>query len=117
MLSPLSRPLYLLTALAFSFLAVYASQVAEGIFQEKDASRIVIDEWAGFLWAMLFIVPTFPHIVGAVALFRFFDIVKLFPARWFQDNLPGGYGVVLDDVAAGIYANICLQVLIRSGIF
>jgi phosphatidylglycerophosphatase A len=45
-------------------------------------------------------------------LFRFFDIVKPFPARLCQDRLPGGYGVVLDDVVAGIYANIVLQVLI-----
>lgn len=116
-LSPLSRPLYLLTVIAFSFLAVYASQVAEEIFQQKDSSRIVIDEWAGFLWTMLFIDPLPAHILGAVVLFRFFDVIKPFPARLFQDRMPGGYGVVMDDVAAGIYANVCLHILIRGGIF
>ncbi len=116
-LSPLSRPLYLLTVIAFSFLAVYASQVAEEIFRQKDSSRIVIDEWAGFLWAMLFIDPLPAHVLGAVVLFRIFDVMKPFPARLFQDRMPGGYGVVMDDVAAGIYANVCLHILIRGGIF
>jgi len=108
--------MYLLTIIAFSFLAVYISQEAEVIFREKDSSRIVIDEWAGFLWAMLFISPTAPNIIGAAVLFRVFDIVKPYPARLFQDKLPGGYGVVTDDVAAGIYANLCVHILIRGGI-
>ncbi len=106
-----------MTVVAFSFLAVYVSQAAEVIFQEKDSSRIVIDEWAGFLWAMLLIAPTTAHIIGAAALFRIFDVLKPYPARFFQDKLPGGYGVVMDDVAAGMYANLGMHILIRSGIF
>lgn len=86
------------------------------IFGQHDSPRIVVDEWAGFLWTMLFIPPTLPHVVGGLVLFRFFDIVKLFPANVFQDRLPGGYGVVMDDVAAGVYANIGLHLLIRGGI-
>jgi len=101
------------TVVAFTFLAFYASQEAEKIFREKDSSRIVIDEWAGFLWAMLLVFPTLPHLLGGLVLFRFFDIVKIFPANVFQNQLPGGYGVVMDDVAAGIYANIVLHILIR----
>jgi phosphatidylglycerophosphatase A len=46
-------------------------------------------------------------------LFRLFDIVKPFPARLFQERLPGGCGVVADDLAAGVYGNLALQVLIR----
>jgi len=48
-------------------------------------------------------------------LFRLFDIVKPFPARLFEDRLPGGLGVVADDLAAGVYANAVLQILIRLG--
>ncbi|MFA5181481.1 MAG: phosphatidylglycerophosphatase A [Syntrophales bacterium] len=112
-LSPLPWPLYLVTVAAFTFLAFYSSQEAEKIFQEKDSSRIVIDEWAGFLWAMFIVSPTVPHLLAGFALFRFFDIVKVFPANIFQNQLPGGYGVVMDDVAAGIYANVILHILIR----
>ncbi|HNY73362.1 MAG TPA: phosphatidylglycerophosphatase A, partial [Syntrophales bacterium] len=115
-LSSLSGPLYLLTAVAFTFLAIYAAREAEVIFGQQDSPRIVVDEWVGFLWTMLFIPPTLPHVVGGLVLFRFFDIVKLFPANVFQDRLPGGYGVVMDDVAAGVYANIGLHLLIRGGI-
>lgn len=104
-----------MTVAAFTFLAFYTSEEAEKIFQEKDSSRIVIDEWTGFLWAMFLVSPTVPHLLGGVVLFRFFDIVKIFPANFFQKRLPGGYGVVMDDVAAGIYANISLHILIRYG--
>lgn len=104
-----------MTVIAFTFLAFHASQEGEKIFQEKDSSRIVIDEWAGFLWAMFLVTPTVPHLLGGVALFRFFDIVKIFPANYFQNKLPGGYGVVMDDVAAGIYANLILHILIHYG--
>lgn len=110
--SPLSWPLYLLSALALTSLAVYASQEAERIFHKKDAPQIVIDEMAGFLWTMFLVSPTPLHVLLGLVFFRFFDIVKPFPARWCQQRLPGGYGVVFDDVVAGIYANILLWVVI-----
>jgi phosphatidylglycerophosphatase A len=105
-------PLYLLTTVTFTFLSFFISEEAEKIFCEKDSSRIVVDEWTGFLWAMFLVMPTIPHLLGGVLLFRFFDIVKIFPANFFQNHLPGGFGVVMDDVAAGIYANVVLHVLI-----
>lgn len=101
-----------MTILALTFLACYVSGEAERIFQRKDASAIVVDEIVGFLWAMLFISPTWAHVVGGFLLFRLFDITKPFPARLCESRLPGGYGVVADDVVAGIYANIVLQILI-----
>lgn len=110
--SPFTGPVYLLTILALTFLACYVAGEAEMILHRKDAPAIVIDEIAGFLWAMLFIAPTPTHIVMAFLLFRFFDITKPFPARFCEKRLPGGYGVVMDDVVAGIYANIVLQIAI-----
>jgi len=92
---------------------VYVSQEAEKIFQSKDAPRIVIDEVAGFLWTMLLVSPTVRHVLLGFVFFRFFDVVKIFPARLCQDRLPGGYGVVSDDVVAGIYANLLLLGLIH----
>ena len=77
-----------------------------------DHGGLVIDEIVAFL-AVLVLIPRDPawQTAGFV-LFRFFDIVKVFPARLCQERLPGGYGVVFDDVVAGIYANILLLALI-----
>jgi phosphatidylglycerophosphatase A len=88
-----------------TLLAVYASGEAERIFDRKDSPRIVIDEIVGLLWALFLVGPTLYRIAAAFFLFRLFDIVKPPPARWCQDRLPGGWGVVMDDVAAGIWAN------------
>jgi phosphatidylglycerophosphatase A len=93
-----------------TLLAVYASGEAERIFARKDSPRIVIDEIVGLLWSLALVGPTIGRIVLAFFLFRIFDIVKPPPARWCQDRLPGGWGVVLDDVAAGVWANVALQV-------
>jgi len=112
-LSPLSWPLYLASVSALTLLAVYASGEAERIFDRKDSPRIVIDEIVGFLWSLFLVGPTAGRIAAAFFLFRIFDILKPPPARWCQDRLPGGWGVVMDDVAAGIWANVALQVALR----
>lgn len=96
-----------------TLLAVYASGEAERIFDRKDSPRIVIDEIVGFLWSLALVGPTAGRIAAAFFLFRLFDIVKPPPARWCQDRLPGGWGVVMDDVAAGIWANVALMLALR----
>jgi phosphatidylglycerophosphatase A len=111
--SLLSWQLYLITLTALSFLAIYVSQEAEKLFGEKDSPRIVIDEIVGFLWTMLLVAPTVLHVLLGFVFFRIFDIAKVYPADYVQDKLPVGYGVVADDVVAGIYSNIILQVLVR----
>jgi len=75
-----------------------------------DAKRIVIDEVVGMQVILLLADPSLWGIGLTFFLFRFFDIVKVFPAGRSQ-NLPRGYGVVCDDVIAGIYARIVLVVL------
>ena len=111
--SAMPWPLWLISIIALSCLAWYVSEEAERLFGQKDARRIVIDEIAGFQWALFLILPTvFPVVLGFL-LFRLFDILKPFPARFFQDRLPGGLGVVADDLAAGIYANGVVQLWIH----
>ncbi|MFA7683255.1 MAG: phosphatidylglycerophosphatase A [Syntrophales bacterium] len=105
-------PLYLITAAAFACLAVCLAHSAEVLFAKKDASCIVIDEVAGMLFTFFLVTPTVAHIVTGFLLFRFFDIVKFFPANWCQYHLPGGLGIVADDLVAGIYANLTLLGLI-----
>jgi len=106
-------PVYLLTVLALTVLAVYVSGEAERLYNRKDAPCIVIDEIVGLQWTMFLVTPTFVHIAVGFVLFRIFDITKVFPARFFQNKLPGGYGVVMDDVAAGWWSNAILLLSIR----
>jgi len=113
LLSMFSRPLYLLTVVAFFFFAVYVSQEAEKLYDEHDPSRIVIDEIAGFLVVMACIPPSPFTVATGFVLFRIFDITKPFPIRFLEWRLPGGYGVVGDDIMAGIYGNIILQIVTR----
>ncbi len=83
---------------------------AERILGRKDSGIITIDEAAGFLVTMV-AVPLTPLYLGVgFVLFRFFDIFKPPPINMLQ-NLPRGWGVMMDDVVAGIYANLILQIL------
>ena len=111
--SRLSWTLYFVLVVAFTCLACYVSHQAEGMFGEKDTSLIVIDEMVGFQWTMFLVAPTVLHVFIGFILFRLFDILKVFPAGYFHRRLPGGYGVVIDDVVAGMYANIAFLLIIK----
>ena len=94
--------------------AVWAANEAEVLLQAKDCRHIVIDEMVGFFVTMFMIPPTMRNVVLGFFLFRAFDIVKPYPIRSFEDRVPGGYGVVLDDIIAGIYANLALRILLLT---
>ena len=111
--SSLSWSGYLFFVACFTGAAVYLAGAAEVLFGKKDPPCIVIDEITGFLWTMLSVSSTLVHVLLGFILFRSFDIIKPFPVRRFQDKLPGGYGIVGDDVMAGIYSNLALQILIQ----
>lgn len=96
--------------LVLTVLSVYIAGRAEEIYQKKDDQRIVIDEIVGFQVTMLPVTITALHLCAGFVLFRIFDILKPFPLKKLQD-LPGGWGVVLDDVGAGIYAGALLMLL------
>ena len=112
---PFSWPLRFLFVIVLSALAIFISGRAEMIYQEKDDQRIVIDEIAGFQVTMLPVAITGLNLCVAFVLFRIFDIWKPFPIRNLQ-QLSGGWGVVIDDVVAGVYAGILLLALNYSGI-
>ena len=113
LLTFLAPPAYLFILLGLTGAAVYLSRAAEKLYAAKDPPCIVVDEVVGFLWTMLGVAPTLPGIILGFIFFRFFDIAKPFPVRTLQDKLPGGYGVVGDDVMAGIYSSLVLHLLIR----
>ena len=112
---PLTWPVRLLFVIVLSALAIFISGRAERIYSNKDDQRIVIDEITGFQVAMLPVAITGWHLCVAFVLFRIFDIWKPFPIRNLQ-NLPGGWGVVIDDIAAGIYAGVIMLALNYAGI-
>ncbi|MEJ0056683.1 MAG: phosphatidylglycerophosphatase A [Bacteroidota bacterium] len=80
-----------------------------------DSSRVVIDEIAGMCVSLLFLPITPTVIVAGLILFRFFDIVKPLYIRR-TEQLPGGWGVMADDILAGIYTNIILQVAVKFSV-
>jgi len=104
--------LYYLSILLGSIcIAIWASDGAEVLLQSRDCRHIVIDEMVGFMVAMFMVPPTLRNVLLGFFLFRAFDIVKPFPIRALEERVRGGYGVVLDDIIAGIYANLVIQVL------
>lgn len=112
-LAQLSLPLYILSTAALTLFACWAAGEAEQIFTEHDSSRIVIDEVAGFLVTMTAVPISWQSILIGFLMFRLFDITKPQPARWFDRSLHNGYGVILDDIVAGLYACAATHLLLR----
>jgi phosphatidylglycerophosphatase A len=111
-------PFYLsLTSLiALIFLSIWVSEISEMLSAKKDDQTIVIDEICGMALSLLAIPFNLPNVLTAFLLFRFFDIAKIPPARWFERVCPGGYGVVLDDVVSGAYTRGGMALLICTGV-
>jgi len=86
---------------------VYASERCE-LFWGKDPGKVVIDEITGMMITIGFMPLNMKIVVAGFFLFRLFDIIKPQPARRFE-SFHGGWGVMADDVAAGVYANIALR--------
>lgn len=92
------------------FISVICSKVGENYFQRKDAQEIVIDEVTGMLLSLIF-AQSAREVVISFFLFRFFDITKIFPIRFIEKKFRGGFGVVMDDVAGGVYSLIIFLLL------
>lgn len=96
-------------------LGVWSATAVEPLWG-KDDKKVVIDEVAGMCISLLFIPVSWSSLLTALVLFRFFDIVKPLYIRRLE-NVGGGWGVMLDDVVAGIYTNIILQALLYFKFF
>jgi phosphatidylglycerophosphatase A len=98
------------TTILLTLLGIYVGNQVEADWG-KDSYRVVIDEVAGQMIALLFIPLTNINLLIGLFLFRFFDILKPLGIRKLE-KLPGGTGVMMDDVLAGVYANVVLQVIV-----
>jgi phosphatidylglycerophosphatase A len=95
----------------FILAAVFLSGRAARAWGRKDPSRVVIDETAGYLVAVCGLPFTWITVLGGFFIFRVLDIFKPFPIRKIDREMAGGWGIVLDDVLAGIYTNILLRLV------
>lgn len=101
---------FILLTLTFLLIGVKASHYLEPDWGE-DPQKIVIDEIVGVWVALLFVPYSLLNLLLAFVLFRLFDIFKPLYIRKFE-GMKNGWGVMMDDVAAGVYANICLQLYV-----
>ncbi|MVN90440.1 phosphatidylglycerophosphatase A family protein [Mucilaginibacter aquatilis] len=99
-----------LATVLITLLGIYVGNQVEPDWG-KDSYRVVIDEVAGQMVTLLFIPLTTQNLIIGLILFRFFDMLKPLGIRKMED-LKGGTGVMMDDVLAGVYANIVLQVIV-----
>ena len=99
---------YLLSLAVLLTAAMLVIRRAEILFGRKDSGKIVIDEAAGMMIALLFLPVEPAYMAAAFISFRLFDIFKPFPIRM-AERAPSPLGVVLDDIIAGIYANITVR--------
>jgi phosphatidylglycerophosphatase A len=104
---PLSASILLIIALIG--IAIWIAGEAEKMLGQKDPGCIVIDEIAGMAVTMLAIPFTLQTAVAGFLLFRFFDVVKPPPIRIIDQKVHGGVGIVMDDVIAGVFANLVLR--------
>jgi phosphatidylglycerophosphatase A len=108
---------YALISVVSIAIAIWAAHEADRAWGTHDCQKICIDETVGYFVTM---APVDKHgwvpLVAGFVLFRLFDQVKPPPVRWLDENLAGGYGVVLDDVAAGVMAAVVMWGLDYFGV-
>ncbi len=107
--------LYAVTLAAFVALACFAAGAGGRYWKVPDASPIVIDEVAGYLVTMALVPWSWGTAIAGFVLFRIMDVVKPWPASFFDRRVKNGFGVVMDDVAAGAWAWAALE-LLRLGL-
>ena len=109
LLPSMTWTLYLLFLLVATLVGIWLCDRTARDIGVHDHGGIVWDEFVGY-WITMFMAPEgWPWIVAGFALFRLFDILKPWPISWLDRHVKGGFGVMVDDVLAGLMALICLQ--------
>jgi phosphatidylglycerophosphatase A len=113
LLAQLSLPYYLLAVLLAFAAGIYLCGYTSTALGVHDHSGIVWDEFVGFWITMIAVPPTWQWILAGFVLFRLFDIVKPWPVKVADANMKGGFGIMFDDVLAGLYALVGLQLAMQ----
>ena len=111
-LSKIELPIAVLCTLVFILIAILIAHDAEKILNKNDPGCIVIDEIAGIIVTLLGMPFNLITVTAGFFIFRIMDIFKPFPIRVLEKRLTGGTGIVLDDVAAGIFGNLALRAML-----
>ena len=110
-LPPLSWEVLSIASIVFFFVGVWAATEAEKLWGH-DAGRINWDEVVGMMVTVVVLPKHWISYCAAFFVFRFFDVIKPYPIGISQ-KLPGGWGIMIDDVLAGVFSNILLQIFFR----
>jgi len=113
LLQPLSFVFYLVFVFIFCIFSMWLCHRISRDIQIHDHPGMCIDEFAGFFVTMIAAPIGWQWIVIGFLLFRLFDIWKPWPIRFIDEKIPGGIGMVLDDILAGIFSCIIIQILAR----
>ncbi|MDD4956770.1 MAG: phosphatidylglycerophosphatase A [Candidatus Omnitrophica bacterium] len=105
--------LYLTVMISSSILGIIVSGRIADITGENDPSFVVIDEFVGIFFVFLFMPINVATVITGFILFRLLDIFKPFPIRKIE-QIPGGWGIMADDIAAGLIANLLLRALLHT---
>lgn len=111
LISGLSFHIQAIVIIGIILISIYTAGAFADELGQKDPSKIVCDEVSGVMAASFMVPQTLINIILVFLLFRFFDILKPYPVSFFDKKVPGGTGIVLDDVCAGVYANIAVHLV------
>ncbi len=103
---------YVIFVLVFTVGSIFLADMYEKQTKTHDPGHVVIDEVAGFLITMALLPVSLLNLLLGFVLFRLFDIWKPGPISHLNNKVKGGFGVVVDDVAAGLFANVILQIIL-----
>jgi phosphatidylglycerophosphatase A len=112
-LSTFSHTVYLILTILITMFSVWLCEKVSREIEIHDHQGMCIDEFVGFFVTMLYAPYGWGWILLGFVLFRFFDIAKPWPIRQIDTQVKGGFGMILDDVAAGIYSCLIIQILAR----
>ncbi len=112
LLSQLQLVLYIVIVIAGFLIGIYLCDFSSQALGVHDHGGIVWDEFIGF-WITMIAVPvvSWQWILAGFVLFRIFDIVKPWPVKLADKSIAGGFGIMIDDVLAGIYALACMHAI------
>lgn len=113
LIAQLSLPWYLLVVVVGFAAGVFLCQYTSNALGVHDHSGIVWDEFVGYWITMIAVPLTWQWIVAGFVLFRVFDIVKPWPVKTADAKMKGGFGIMIDDVLAGIYALACMHLALQ----
>lgn len=109
----LGQPAFILLTLVACVLGVYICGYTAKAMGEHDHPAIVWDEIAGYMVAMILVPITWQWLLLAFVLFRFFDVLKPWPISWLDKHVSGGFGIMIDDILAGLASLAIIHILLQ----